>query len=88
MRRTVTVISRKGCHLCEKVVDALNSFASKYDLDVQVVDISHDARLTNKYFLVIPVVQVDGKDVFEGKDMTSDSGFVTKLEQIFQQPSL
>jgi glutaredoxin len=80
MRRVVTVISKKGCHLCEKVVDALISLSSRYDLEVRVLDISHDAKLTNKYFLTIPVVQIDGKDVFEGRDMTADAGYVTKLE--------
>jgi glutaredoxin len=82
MRRVVTVVSRKGCHLCEKVVDALNSMSSRYDFEVRVLDISNDAKLTLKYFLVIPVVQIDGKDVFEGKDMTVDDGFVGKLEQL------
>jgi len=85
MRSTVTVISRKGCHLCEKVVDALNSLATRYDLEVKVVDISHDALLTNKYYLIIPVVQIDGKDVFQGKDMTVDQGYVSKLEQLVKQ---
>jgi glutaredoxin len=85
MRRVVTVISKKGCHLCEKVVDALNSLSSRYDLEVRVLDISHDAKLTNKYFLTIPVVQIDGKEVFEGRDMTADAGYVTKLERLVRQ---
>ncbi len=85
MRRVVTVISKKGCHLCEKVVSALDSFSSKYDLEVRVLDISRDAKLTNKYFLTIPIVQIDGKDVFEGKDMTADEGYVAKLEQLVRR---
>jgi glutaredoxin len=82
MRRVVTVISKKGCHLCEKVVEALNSLSSRLDLEVRVLDIGHDAELANKYFLTIPVVQIDGKDVFDGKDMTADEGYVGKLEQL------
>jgi glutaredoxin len=82
MRRVVTVVSKKGCHLCEKVVGALNSLSSRYDLEVRVLDISRDAKLTNKYFLTIPVVQIDGKDVFDGRDMTVDAGYLTKLEQL------
>jgi glutaredoxin len=85
MRRVVTVVSKKGCHLCEKVVGALNSLSSRYDLEVRVLDISRDAKLTNKYFLTIPIVQIDGKDVFEGRDMTADEGYVAKLEQLVRQ---
>jgi glutaredoxin len=84
MRRVVTVVSKKGCHLCEKVVDALNSLSSRYDLEVRVLDISNDTKLTNKYFLTIPVVQIDEKDVFEGRDMTIDSGYMRKLEQLVE----
>ena len=84
MRRVVTVISKKGCHLCEKVVGALNSMSSRYDLEVRILDISNDAKLTNKYFLSIPIVQIDGKDVFDGNDMTVDEGYVLKLEQLFE----
>jgi glutaredoxin len=82
MSRVVTVVSKKGCHLCEKVVDALNSLSSRYDLEVRVLDISHDAKLTNEYFLTIPVVQIDGRDVFDGRDMTADAGYVGKLERL------
>jgi len=84
MPLVVTVISRKGCHLCERVVDALNSLSPRHDIEVRVLDISHDAKLTNKYFLTIPVVQIGGKDVFDGRDMTVDSGFVGKLEQVLK----
>jgi len=84
MPRVVTVVSRKGCHLCEKVVDALNSLSPRYDLEVRVLDISHDAKLMNKYFLTIPVVQIGGKDLFDGRDMTIDSGYVSKLEQLLR----
>ncbi len=84
MPLAVTVVSRKGCHLCERVVDALSSMSPRYDLEVRVLDISHDAKLMNKYFLIIPVVQVGGKDVFDGRDMTVDAGFVSKLEKVLE----
>ena len=89
MPLVVTVVSRKGCHLCEKVVAALGSLSPRYDLDVRVLDISHDAKLMNKYFLTIPVVQIGGNDVFDGRDMTVDMGYVSKLEQVLksQRPS-
>jgi glutaredoxin len=82
MRRVVTVVSKEGCHLCERVVEALDSMSSRYDLEVRVLDIGRDAQLTSKYALSVPVVQIDGKDVFEARDMTIDSGYFAKLERL------
>ena len=79
--RVVTVVTKKGCHLCERVIGALEELAQRYDIEVRTIDISRDAKLTNKYFLEIPVVQVEGRDVFTGRDMTVDSAFVSKLER-------
>ena len=80
MAKVVTVVSKKGCHLCERVIETLRSLSLRYDLEVRVLDISRDAQLANKYFLTIPVVQVDGRDVFDGREMTADSSYVARLE--------
>jgi glutaredoxin len=82
VRKVVTVYSKSGCHLCEKVVETLESLSSRYGLEVRVLDISVDPKLTSKYFLTIPVVQIDGKDVFDGSDMTADAGYARKLERL------
>jgi glutaredoxin len=79
--KVVTVISKKGCHLCDRVIETLRSLSPRYDLEVRVLDISRDAKLTNKYFLIIPVVQLGGKDVFDGGEMTADSSYESKLEK-------
>jgi glutaredoxin len=85
MRRVVTVVSKRGCHLCEKVVDALNSLSSRYNLEVRILDISRDAKLTNKYFLTIPVVQIDGKDVFDAREMGPGADYANKLELLLSK---
>jgi hypothetical protein len=81
MRKSVTVVSREGCHLCEKIVEALNSLSSRYELEVKVVDIANDAGLNEKYLLDIPVVQIDGRDVFDAKDMVKNADYATLLER-------
>ncbi|MDA4116742.1 MAG: glutaredoxin family protein [Thaumarchaeota archaeon] len=81
MRKSVTVVSKQGCHLCEKVVEALNSLSSRYELEVKVVDIANDAGLNEKYLLDIPVVQIDGRDVFDAKDMVKNTDYATLLER-------
>jgi len=42
MRTVVTVFSKEGCHLCEKVIATLSSLSARFDLQVRVVDINDD----------------------------------------------
>lgn len=81
MPKVVTVFSKKGCHLCERVIEALRTLSPRYDLEVRVVDITLDAKLTSKYLLTVPVVQVEGREVFDASKMTADSSYVARLER-------
>jgi glutaredoxin len=82
MPRTVTVVSRKGCGLCEKVVDKLESLAPRFDLKVKVVDLDSDPMLRNKYWLTIPAVLIDGRDVFDARHMGGEVNYSVILEQL------
>jgi glutaredoxin len=82
MRRAVTVVSKKGCHLCEKVAATLISLSSRYNLEVKVVDIGDDPRLHDKYWLTVPAVQIDGKDVFDARHMGGEVSYAIVLEQL------
>jgi glutaredoxin len=82
MRRVVTVVSKRGCHLCEKVVGTLNSLSSRYSLEVRVVDIGDDPQLHDKYWLTIPAVQIDGKDAFDVRHMGGEVNYAIMLEQL------
>jgi thiol-disulfide isomerase/thioredoxin len=59
----LTLFSRPGCHLCDemktvvqRVIDAADRPAA-----VEVIDISTDPDLEERYGLEIPVLLVDGK---------------------------
>jgi len=82
MHRIVTVVSKKGCHLCEKAIKTLDSLAPRYDLEVRVVDIGDDPRLHDKYWLTITAVQIDGKDVFDVRHMGGEVNYAIMLEQL------
>ena len=82
MTRAVTVISRKGCRLCEKVVGTLNSLSQRYDLEVKVVDIDQDPDLHEKYWLTIPAVLIDGRDVFDARHMGGELNYAIILERL------
>jgi glutaredoxin len=82
MTRAVTVVSRKGCRLCEKVVGTLNSLSRRYDLEVKVVDIDEDPELHEKYWLTIPAVLIDGRDVFDARHMGGELNYAIILERL------
>jgi glutaredoxin len=63
-RPRVTVYTRARCGLCreaEAVVAAVAGTAA----DVELVDIDADASLTDRYTVRVPVVAVDGEELFE-----------------------
>lgn len=78
----MTVVSRKGCGLCEKVIRTLTSLSSLYNLDVKVVDIGDDPKLHDRYWLTIPAVLIDGKDVFDARHMGGEATYAIMLEQL------
>ena len=58
------VYSRRGCHLCEVLVEELADLvADRARVDVHDVD-SRD-EWTRAFGLRVPVVQVDGRDICE-----------------------
>jgi len=84
MRTVVTVFSKEGCHLCEKVIETLNSLSARFDLQVTVVDINDDPSLHDRYLLTIPVVQINGEEVFDANDMGGDAGDAMVLERLLK----
>jgi len=84
MRTVVTVFSKEGCHLCEKVIETLNSLSARFDLQVMVVDINDDPSLQDRYLLTIPVVQINGEDVFDARDMGEAATYAMVLEELLK----
>lgn len=64
MRPAVTVCARRGCHLCERVEELVRRAAGEAAFDLTVADIDADAALRSRYDTEVPVVAIDGADVF------------------------
>ena len=62
---SITVFSKDGCHLCERAIDTLRDLSVYNSFDLEIIDISKDKEIFERYALKIPVVRLDGKDVFE-----------------------
>jgi glutaredoxin len=63
-RPTVTVYTRRGCHLCleaERVV----AERALGRADVEYVDIDARPDITERYTVRVPVVAVNGRELFE-----------------------
>jgi glutaredoxin len=63
--RTVTLYGRPGCHLCDDARAALQRVRRTHPFQLEEVDIEADDALFKRYLERIPVVAVDGEELFE-----------------------
>ena len=64
MSPVVTVYSRRDCHLCDEALAALDSI-DREGLVVEVVDIESDDGLLARYLERIPVIALDGVELYD-----------------------
>ena len=62
---TVTLYSRPGCHLCDDARAALERVRRRTPFRFVEIDIERDDALHRAYLERIPVVEVDGEELFE-----------------------
>ena len=61
----VTLYSRPGCHLCDDARAALERVRRDAPFDLEEVDITTDDALHRRYLERIPVVALNGEEIFE-----------------------
>ncbi|MGP8124291.1 MAG: glutaredoxin family protein [Nitrososphaerales archaeon] len=81
--REVVVFSKGGCHLCEAVEVEIRSMTG-VGTSLTVVDIDEDKALYERYWLRVPVVRVDGEDVFEAMMMDQKGEWKKRLAQLLE----
>jgi glutaredoxin len=64
-RRAITVYSRPGCHLCEQAMTILRALQGELGYALQEQDIDGDEALQHAYFERIPVIALDGEELFD-----------------------
>ena len=62
---TVTLYTKDDCHLCDEARERLEDARREFEFDLVQVDISRDRSLREQYGERIPVVAVDGVELFE-----------------------
>jgi glutaredoxin len=63
--RTVTLYGRPDCHLCDDARAALERVRATHPFSLVDVDIEADDGLFKRYLERIPVVALDGEELFE-----------------------
>ena len=61
----VTLYGRPGCHLCDEARDSLQRVQTRVPFTVDEVDITTDDALHARYLERIPVISLDGEDLFD-----------------------
>jgi hypothetical protein len=59
------VYTRQGCHLCEAAEQVVAELAAAGEAEMVTVDIDADPAITERYTVRVPVVAVDGAELFE-----------------------
>ena len=61
--RTVELLAREGCHLCDDARRLLRRVAAEAGVSWTEVDVDTDPRLRAEFGDLVPVVRVDGKEL-------------------------
>jgi glutaredoxin len=61
----VTLYSRPGCHLCEEARAVLDRLRETTAFEIDEIDIEADDVLHARYLERIPVVAIDGEELFD-----------------------
>ena len=62
--KVVTLYTRAGCHLCEQARAVIDKARRRVVFDLQILDIDADAELKSRYNDDVPVIAIDGRDLF------------------------
>ena len=65
MTATVTLYGREGCHLCDDARAALQDIRTRHPFALEEVDITTDDELHARYLERIPVIALDGRELFD-----------------------
>ncbi len=66
MKSTIKLYMRQRCHLCEEAKELLEELQQRWDFKIIEVDIDEDDQLTERYGIIIPVIELDGEEVAAG----------------------
>ena len=60
---TLTVYSRRHCHLCDEMIAALQEMQGRFRFEMQVVDVDGDPELVRRHGERVPVLAHGERDL-------------------------
>jgi glutaredoxin len=60
----VIVYHAEGCHLCERALAQVRAFRDQLEFELEEIAIDGDEDLEARYRELIPVVEIEGEQVF------------------------
>jgi glutaredoxin len=63
--RRVVLYGKPGCHLCDEARAVVAAVRARQPFELEEVDVSTDAELHRRYGERIPVLALDGDELFE-----------------------
>jgi hypothetical protein len=76
--RTVTLYGRPGCHLCDDARTALLRLRTRLPFRLEERDITADDALHRAYLERIPVICLDGEELFD--HFVDEAALAARLE--------
>jgi glutaredoxin len=61
----VTLYGKPGCHLCDDARAVVERVRAEHPFELREVDVSLDPELFREYGERIPVLELDGEELFE-----------------------
>ena len=61
----ITLYGKPGCHLCETARTVVERVRGEHGFELEEVDVSIDPLLNARYGERIPVLELDGEELFE-----------------------
>jgi glutaredoxin len=61
----VTLFAKPGCHLCEEALDVVRRVCEHRSVELREIDITLDPTLHREYGERIPVLALNGEELFE-----------------------
>jgi glutaredoxin len=62
---TITVYTKPDCHLCVEALTTLRALQRELEFDLRELDITADDALHRAYFERIPVIALNGQELFD-----------------------
>ena len=63
--RRVTLYGKPGCHLCDDARAVVEAVRAEVPFELEQIDVSLDPALNRRYGERIPVLAIDGEELFE-----------------------